>query len=258
MRCLCERKALQGCTGEILWWDHAIWFLANNLEKFFPDERYPSLPTKFVAFMYWMRDAGKMAVMSHLSFLHARHWMMQASVLLAADPETSITNIFQDLPGNRKVERLLKPPSFSVMMTPSPSQGPQNKRGRFNLNVSSPSPPAQTSNRGRGGFSARSRGRASGYRRGSNRVYQSGRSTPAYQQQSPSTPTDRVPAFGGHNGVISGSNQQGPSRPQTSGRILNFEDDFKKRCFGSRIFLVGTITIIALYDSAYLWPCRLQ
>lgn len=147
MRCLCERKALQGCTGEILWWDHAIWFLANNLEKFFPDERYPSLPTKFVAFMYWMRDVGKMAVMSHLSFLQSRYWMMQASVLLAADPEASMTNRFHDLPGYRKVERLLKPPSFSVM-APSPSSGPQNKRGRFNLNVSSPSPPVQTTNRG--------------------------------------------------------------------------------------------------------------
>jgi hypothetical protein len=226
MRCLCERKATQGCTGEILWWDHAIWFLANNLEKFFPDELYPSLTTKFVAFMYWMRDAGKMAVMGHLMFLHTRHWMMQSSVLLAADPEASIPSRFKDLPGYRKVERLFKPPSFSINQTSSPSPAPPHKRGRFNLNVTSPGPPAQSHPRNRqGGYAGRGRGRSTGYRRGTNMAYQS-RPAPTTGVHSPITPRDKVPAFGGHNGGQQPAEPLGHARPPITGRILSFEDDF--------------------------------
>lgn len=201
MRCLCERKATQGCTREILGWDHAIWFLANNLEKFFPDELYPSLTTKFVAFMYWMRDAGKTAVMGQLMFLHTRQWMRQSSVLLAAEPEASLTSRFKDLLGYRKVERMFKPPSFSISQTASPSPAPPpHKRGRFNLNVTSPGPPAHAHPRNRGGYAGRGRGRSTGYRRGTNRAYQN-RLVPANDGLSPSTPRDKVPAFGGHNGA---------------------------------------------------------
>jgi len=50
-RCSCSNKAPQGtCQGSILWLDHCIYFMINHLEKFFPDERYPTLKTKFFAF----------------------------------------------------------------------------------------------------------------------------------------------------------------------------------------------------------------
>jgi hypothetical protein len=227
MRCLCERKATQGCTGEILWWDHAIWFLANNLEKFFPDELYPLLTTKFVQFMYWMRDAGKMAVMGHIMFLHTRHWMRQGSVLLAAEPEASIPGRFKDQPRYRKVERLFKPPSFSLNQVASPSPAPPpHKRGRFNLNVTSPGPPVQSHPRNRGGgYAGRGRGRTR-YRRGSNRAYQSRPTpTPTTGGHSPVTPREKVSAFGGHNGAQP-AEPVGHARPTITGNFLSFEDDF--------------------------------
>ena len=179
------------------------------------------MTTKFAAFMYWMRDAGKMAVMSHIMFLHIRQWMRQSSVRLAADPEASNPSNFKDLPGYRKVERLFKPPSFSINQTASPSPAPPNKRGRFNLNVTSPGQPAQSQPRNRqGGYAGRGRGRAMGYRRGTNRAYQS-RPSPV----SPVTPRDKVPAFGGHN-AAQPAESSGHARQPVTGRILNFEDDF--------------------------------
>jgi hypothetical protein len=61
LRCACSQNAKTGCKGNMIWFDHAVWFMLNNLERFF-DSRYPSLATKYGAFITWMSAACSVAV----------------------------------------------------------------------------------------------------------------------------------------------------------------------------------------------------
>ena len=61
LRCACSQNAKGGCRGTMIWFDHSVWFMINNLDRFF-DSRYPSLATKFGAFITWISAAGLMAV----------------------------------------------------------------------------------------------------------------------------------------------------------------------------------------------------
>ena len=45
----------------MIWFDHAVWFMLNNLERFF-DSRYPSLASKYGAFITWINAACAVAV----------------------------------------------------------------------------------------------------------------------------------------------------------------------------------------------------
>ena len=60
-RCTCSQNAKSGCRGTMIWFDHSVWFMLNNLERFF-DARYPSLATKYGAFITWISAAGLLAV----------------------------------------------------------------------------------------------------------------------------------------------------------------------------------------------------
>jgi hypothetical protein len=53
IRCMCDQAATTGCKGTMLWFDHAIWFILNNLERFF-DSTYPTLTAKYGAFITWL------------------------------------------------------------------------------------------------------------------------------------------------------------------------------------------------------------
>ena len=59
IRCTCEQNTTSGCTGTMLWFDHAIWFMINNLESFF-DQAYGSkLAGKYGAFITWINGAAR-------------------------------------------------------------------------------------------------------------------------------------------------------------------------------------------------------
>ena len=135
MWCHCNPRATQGCQGAIMWWDHAVWFMANNLERFFSNDLHPTLVSKFATFCVWMAGTGRIATKSHLMFLQSRTWMTEAAVLFAATPNASLMTRYPDLPGFRKVERLLKPISFTLANPVTPSLGPANKRPRINCNA---------------------------------------------------------------------------------------------------------------------------
>lgn len=45
LRCCCDASAPTGCKGSVIWFDHAIWFMLNHLDRFFGID-YPSLATK--------------------------------------------------------------------------------------------------------------------------------------------------------------------------------------------------------------------
>ena len=130
----CSQNAKTGCKGNMIWFDHSVWFILNNLDRFF-DSRYPSLAAKFGAFITWISAAGLMAVKLHLTFMAYRHLMDTAAVELAAHPNEKLLAKFGNAPGARQVERLMKPTAFSLETTPSPSPAVNSKRRRLNMNV---------------------------------------------------------------------------------------------------------------------------
>lgn len=104
----------------MLWFDHSIWYMINNLGKFFPDSLYPALPAKYGAFLTWMKNAAKYAVKTQITFLAVRRLMETAALEFATDPSQRLLTKHYEAPGARKIERLFKPASFSVEIAPTP------------------------------------------------------------------------------------------------------------------------------------------
>ena len=84
MRCLCNPRAINGCKGSIIWFDHAVWTMINKLEVFFPS--YPTSIARFAAFMIWMRESGKVAVRAAIVFQTSREHMIRAAIQLSENP----------------------------------------------------------------------------------------------------------------------------------------------------------------------------
>lgn len=218
MRCRCSKDASSGCTGDILWWDHACWFMINNLECFFDNDTYPSLTSKFAAFMLWMEKVGRQAVKSHLVFMY------QAAVQFAAFPTARLLDGYPDLPGYRKIERLLKPASFSLANPGTPSPAPVSKRQKLNMNTTPPPLPppharqSSSARRGRGAKFQAAQNKGRGAR--SQSTPRNANSTPNQGAGESPSSTHIVPAFGTHEAGAS-------RRPDwmTGRRLLSFEED---------------------------------
>jgi hypothetical protein len=153
LRYTCSQNAKNGCRGNMIWFDHSIWFILNNLDRFF-DSRYPSLAAKYGAFITWICAACSLAVKSHLTFITFRHLLETVALELAAHPNNKLLTKFLYVPGARQVERLFKPASFLLETTPSPSSGPASRRRRLNMNVT-PDETHQQSNRNGAGNRSR-------------------------------------------------------------------------------------------------------
>lgn len=228
MRCHCNPRAVHGCQGAIMWWDHAIWFMANNLERFFSDDLHPTLVSKFAAFCVWMAGTGRLATKSHLAFLQSRTWMTEAAILFAASPNATLVTRYPDLPGLRKVERLLKPISFSLANPLVPSPAPPSKRSKMNCNArpndcvpQAAQSPRQYSNwRGRGG-GYHSRGR-----RGNTSTPRGGRTGNHYAVvESTFTPPSSSSTFSNASTASVDPAHRRPHCPPIKGRILSFDND---------------------------------
>lgn len=243
MRCTCHPKSNTGCSGSFIWWDHAGWYMINHLEKFFPDDTFPTLKAKFIAFLIWMQGAGRLAIKCQISFSFFRSWMCDAAVLFAANPTGKILGELPDLPGPRKIERLLKPAAFSVANPGVPSHAPPTKKQKINLNTP---PPANRQNSA-GGYQGRGRGaysRGRGGGRGNTNLHR--RYNAPVQHISPlqfypATPrTEKFTVFPGDGSGTSlpyGSNSGKAPKSNSSvmitetprspikGRILSFTDE---------------------------------
>ena len=148
MRCLCNPRAINGCKGSIIWFDHAVWTMINKLEVFFPN--YPTAVARFAAFMIWMRESARVAVKAAIVFHITREYMINAAIQLSENPNQRLLMDITDTPIAGKIERLLKGPKFSLAHPGSPSKAPSPyKRQKFNLN-SSPTDRALVGGRGRG------------------------------------------------------------------------------------------------------------
>ena len=198
MRCLCNPRAISGCKGSIVWFDHAIWTMVNKLEMFFPNQ--PTNNTRFAAFMLWLSSAAKIAVKAAVVFHVGREHMVEAAIQLAEKSSQKILPALNDAPLAIKIERLLKGPKFSLMNPGSPSPAPSPfKKQRLNLNTS-PSQQNAQGGRGRspGGRNFTPRGGrfgGRGYGRGAQARGQNG--TPPSQPGS--TYTEQTPGAGGRS-----------------------------------------------------------
>ena len=134
MRCLCNPRAINGCKGSIIWFDHAVWTMINKLEVFFPS--YPTSIARFAAFMIWMRESAKVAVKAAIVFQTSREHMIRAAIQLSENPHQRLLTDIAETPIASKIERLLKGPKFSLAHPGSPSQAPTpHKKQRLNLNA---------------------------------------------------------------------------------------------------------------------------
>jgi hypothetical protein len=130
LRCLCKGTVPGGCQGDIMWFDQAIWYMLNNLGVFFGDD-HPSLASKFGALIVWLTESARIAATLQITFCFTREMMTDYAIKLALDPQAVITDSYPNAGGVRKIERFLKPPSFSVANPTTPSS---NKRPRAAIN----------------------------------------------------------------------------------------------------------------------------
>jgi hypothetical protein len=183
IRCTCSQNALSGCRGDVMWFDHSVWYMLNNLELFF-DNELPTLVAKFGAFLVWIRDAARIAVKYQITFAFSRAMMVEASIEFAADPTAKLLPEYKDAAGARQIERLIKPAAFSVANPGTPSPGLSGKRNwsKMNLNISPElrtTPPTSYSRPTRGAYHGHPSGRSGnrGGRGGYNRNYRPSEST---------------------------------------------------------------------------------
>ncbi|KAL2621145.1 hypothetical protein R1flu_001350 [Riccia fluitans] len=72
------------CKGEMLWFDHAIWYMYNHLGDFFPQS---TIQGRYMAFLIFLGDEARPAVLAHLTFLHARKLMIDTAMEVFANPK---------------------------------------------------------------------------------------------------------------------------------------------------------------------------
>jgi hypothetical protein len=116
----------------MLWFDHSVWYMLNNLDRFF-DARYPSLAAKYGAFLTWVSTAGLFRM--QITCIAYRKLMEVAAVEQAANPMDKLLAKYAEVLGARQIERLFKPASFSLETTPSPCPTASSKKRRLNMNV---------------------------------------------------------------------------------------------------------------------------
>jgi hypothetical protein len=134
LRCTYSQNAKSGCRGNMLWFDHSVWYMLNNLDRFF-DARYPSIAAKYGAFLIWVSTTGLLAVRMQITFIAYKKLMEVAAVELAANPMDKLLAKYADALGTRQIERLFKPASFSLETTPSPCPTASSRKRRLNMNV---------------------------------------------------------------------------------------------------------------------------
>jgi len=136
--CACHPKSNTGCNGSFIWWNHACWYMVNHLGKFFTDEMFPSVKSKFIAFLIWMQGTGRLAIKCQVTFAHFQRWMCTVAIQYAANSYVEILPDLPKLPGTKKIERLLKPAAFFLANPGTPILAPPTKKQKINLKTPPP------------------------------------------------------------------------------------------------------------------------
>lgn len=197
LRCSCKHDAAVGCRGEVMWFDHAIFYMINHLSIFFQDDLFPTLPAKFAAFLVWMTEAARIAVRHQVMFAHTRDLMCEAALEFATDPDAKLLGKHPDGQGIRNIVRLIKPAGYSAANPSTPgSQNIAGKRtSRINCNVEPDSTQEQTNLGNRRSTPTGARGGRGGYNK-------------RYRTSRPGTPSGNE-AF-----VFIGNGKRSPATPR--------------------------------------------
>ncbi|KAL3697337.1 hypothetical protein R1sor_011413 [Riccia sorocarpa] len=119
----------------IIWLDHALWYILNNLTDFFPKK---SVKAQFMAFLIFLGSEARDAILAQCTFMFTRQFMIEAACEVFSNPKAKTLIRFGDAAGIRMIERLVKPACFSDNLVSTRIQNSQKKRprqtGPLNLN----------------------------------------------------------------------------------------------------------------------------
>ena len=132
--CQCSQNAKSGSRRNMILFDHSIWIMLNNLDHFF-DAHYPSLASKFGALITWISFASLIVVYLQIIFMAFRRLMEVAALEFAANPNEKFLARYANALRARQIKRSLKPTSFSLETTLSPSPVNYSRKRRLNMNV---------------------------------------------------------------------------------------------------------------------------
>jgi hypothetical protein len=124
IKCPCQRPK-DNCDGEFLWLDHAIWYVINHLDDFFPN---PSLRARFYGFMVFLGKQIRKAVLALVTFLYVRKMMLKAGLQLCENPRATLLPEYDGAEGALTIERMMKPASFTEALDPAQSGDQHLKR----------------------------------------------------------------------------------------------------------------------------------
>ncbi|KAL3696332.1 hypothetical protein R1sor_010408 [Riccia sorocarpa] len=135
LRCNCKSeygKKTAACKGEIVWLDHAFWYILNNLADFFPRD-------SVMAFLIFLGSDARDAVLSQVTFMYTRQLMIKTACEIYSAPKDKTLIRYGDAAGIRMLEKLIKPASFSDNLVSNRIQNSQKKRPQtanpLNLNT---------------------------------------------------------------------------------------------------------------------------
>ncbi|CAM6082420.1 unnamed protein product [Calypogeia fissa] len=124
--CSCYYKT--SCFGQLVWLDHAVWYMLNHLDDFFTASSHQGRLVMLIKFL--SGDARKM-VLDHIAFLYIREFMIEAARELVEHPEERFLTQYAAALGIRTIEALMKPGVFSEKRAVDDSA---DKQKRVNLN----------------------------------------------------------------------------------------------------------------------------
>ncbi|CAM6104303.1 unnamed protein product [Calypogeia fissa] len=108
IRCQCSHKS--GCKGELLWFDHGIWYILNHLGEFFSANTPQGKLVQFMAFLTHIKGVVK----DQITFMYLREFMRDACLELHNNPEIAVLlPQFGQAHGIRMIEKMVRPGTFS-------------------------------------------------------------------------------------------------------------------------------------------------
>lgn len=149
LKCACKfLDPSASCESSIIWLDHAVWYVLNNLERLFLDK---DVIFHLSILCSWLGGKARTLVLAQITFIYFRGLMHDVlKEIQGKEPRTILTN-YEKFPGIKLINSLLNPhlehestPSFpprkishNALSTPStftsflsPSTGNRYSGGR--------------------------------------------------------------------------------------------------------------------------------
>jgi hypothetical protein len=86
-----------------MWFDHACWYMMNNLGTFFSDAKFPTLVVKYVAYFVWLTNTAHITVHHQITFDYGRGLMLKATMEYANNLIAQLLAKYPYVVGIRKI-----------------------------------------------------------------------------------------------------------------------------------------------------------